>query len=142
MRQMLADLDAGRARGDRLELAADPVRGVGLQVEAVVLRQPAGEEDVDHGLGPRCLACRPDRSGAAKARKPSTWFIPKFNSPIAPAWMPCGGKLGVLRGRKRIHGSTGGLPQAMVCVQAVKPLQVSRLGASVQEMTEQAIGSI
>ena len=40
----------GRPRGDRLELAADVVRGVRLQVEAVVLGQPAGEEDVDDRL--------------------------------------------------------------------------------------------
>ncbi len=52
-RQMLADLNAGRARGNGVEFAADRVRGVGLHVEAVVLGQPTGEEDVNHRLGLR-----------------------------------------------------------------------------------------
>src|SRR5262249_30696420 len=55
-RQVLADADAGGAGGDRLELAADAVGGVGLEVEAVKLRQAAGEEDVDGG--PRRVARR------------------------------------------------------------------------------------
>ena len=40
----------GGARGDRLELAADVLRRVGLRIEAVVLGQAAGEEDVDDRL--------------------------------------------------------------------------------------------
>src|SRR2546421_10432596 len=48
---MLANLDARGGRGGRSELAADIVRGVGLHVKAVVLRQAAGEEDVDARLG-------------------------------------------------------------------------------------------
>src|SRR5262249_18418290 len=51
LRQVLADVDAGRGGGDGLELAADVVGGVGLGVEAVVLGQAAGEEDVDDGAG-------------------------------------------------------------------------------------------
>ena len=46
-RQMFDDADAGGARGDGLELAADAVGGVGLGVEAVVLGEAAGEEDED-----------------------------------------------------------------------------------------------
>jgi hypothetical protein len=38
-RQVFANVDAGRRRGDRLKLAADFRRGVGLQIKAVVLRQ-------------------------------------------------------------------------------------------------------
>ncbi len=50
-RQVLADLDAGGARRDRLELAADGVGRIGLEVEAVELREAAGEKDEDHGTG-------------------------------------------------------------------------------------------
>src|SRR5262249_20707092 len=50
-RQVLADLNARRARGDGPELAADVVGGVGLEVEAVLLGQAAGEEDVDDRAG-------------------------------------------------------------------------------------------
>ena len=51
-RQVLAERDAGRLRGDRLELAADLGRRVGLQVERVELARPAGQEDQDHRLRP------------------------------------------------------------------------------------------
>ena len=36
----------------------------------------------DFALGSAATAAP---AGAANARKPSTWFMPKFNSPIAPA---------------------------------------------------------
>lgn len=49
--QVLADADARRGGVDRVELAADPFRGVGLQIEALVLRQSAGEEDKDDRAG-------------------------------------------------------------------------------------------
>src|SRR5262249_61360837 len=48
---MLDDAYAGGARCDGLELAADLGGGVGLEVEAVVLGESAGEEDVDAGAG-------------------------------------------------------------------------------------------
>ena len=50
-RQVLTDLDARRARGDRPELAADGLGRGGFWVEAVVLSQAAGKEDVDTRLG-------------------------------------------------------------------------------------------
>ena len=43
----------GVAVRDRAELAADAVGSVRLGVEALVLRQSAGEEDVDHRARPR-----------------------------------------------------------------------------------------
>jgi hypothetical protein len=46
-RQVLANADARRVRLDRPELAAHVLRRLRLQIEALVLRQPAGEEDVD-----------------------------------------------------------------------------------------------
>jgi len=46
-REVFADVDAGRAGRDRLELAADSGRRIWLGVEAVVLAEPAGQEDVD-----------------------------------------------------------------------------------------------
>src|SRR5262249_47773131 len=54
--EMLANAGSGRARGDRLELTADVRGGVRLQVEAVLLGQSAGEENVDHG--PRRVLAR------------------------------------------------------------------------------------
>src|SRR5262249_31048142 len=57
--KVFADADAWSARGEGPELAADALGGGGLQVEAVVLGQPAGEEDVDAGAGLRRLAGSP-----------------------------------------------------------------------------------
>src|SRR5436309_3413627 len=50
-RQMLADLDAGSSGGDRLEFAPDRFRGLGLEIEAIQLRQASGEEDIDYRPG-------------------------------------------------------------------------------------------
>src|SRR5205823_413456 len=50
LREALADLDAGDGRADRLELAADLGRGVGLEVPHVLVGWAAAEEDVDHRL--------------------------------------------------------------------------------------------
>ena len=50
-RQVLGDLHARRGGLDRVELAANPIRGIGLQVEAVLLGQATREKDVEHGLG-------------------------------------------------------------------------------------------
>jgi hypothetical protein len=61
---VLADADAGRARGDGAELAADFGGRVGLEVEAVQLRETAGEEDVDHRAGVVRGAARVGRDGA------------------------------------------------------------------------------
>ena len=52
-RQVFADAEAGGAGRDGAELAADRVGGVRLRVEALVLGQPAGQEDVDHRFGER-----------------------------------------------------------------------------------------
>ena len=51
----------GQLRGDRLELAADLRRGVGLEVERVLVRQAAGEVDHDHRLVRRPPGSRPCR---------------------------------------------------------------------------------
>ena len=50
-RQMLANLNARRLGRGRIELASDIGRCIGLEVKALVLRQSAGEEDVDARLG-------------------------------------------------------------------------------------------
>ena len=52
-REDLADLDAGDVGGDRLELAADFGRGVGLDVPHILVRRSAAQEDVDDRLVPR-----------------------------------------------------------------------------------------
>ena len=67
-RQVLADLDAGDVRGDRLELAADLGRGVRLEVEHVLVRRPAGQEDHDDRLVRAADAgLLPRRGGVAAA---------------------------------------------------------------------------
>src|SRR5688500_15244886 len=48
--QLLTDLNAGGFRRDRLKFAADARRAVGLGIEAVLLGQAAGEENVDYRL--------------------------------------------------------------------------------------------
>ena len=50
LRQMLADVDAGRGGLDRLKVAPDSIRGTRLQVEAVLLGQSPGKKDVEHRL--------------------------------------------------------------------------------------------
>src|SRR5262245_40347304 len=50
-RQVFADLEPRRVGGDRLELASDSVGCVGLEVETIVLRQPAREKNIDARLG-------------------------------------------------------------------------------------------
>ncbi len=57
LRQMLGDLDAGDIGRDRLELAAKLRRRVHLQVENVLMRRPARQENHDHRL------VRPPRPG-------------------------------------------------------------------------------
>jgi hypothetical protein len=49
--QVFADFDAGSRRRDRLEFAADIVRGIGFRIETIVLAQPSGQEDEDHRFG-------------------------------------------------------------------------------------------
>ena len=57
--QVLAHPDARHRRLDRLELAAHPLRRLGLHVERVVLPQPAAEQNHDHRpRPPRSTACR------------------------------------------------------------------------------------
>ena len=50
LREQFADFDARHVRLDRLELAADLGRGVGLQVPHVLMRRAAGQEDIDDRL--------------------------------------------------------------------------------------------
>ena len=49
-REQLADLDAGDVRRDGFQLAANLARRVHLQVEHILMRRAAGQEDVDDGL--------------------------------------------------------------------------------------------
>ena len=65
-RQMLADIDSGRPRGDRPELAADALRRIRLEVEALQLRQSTGEENIDDRPGLR--RARRDESGRRRRR--------------------------------------------------------------------------
>src|SRR5262249_10552737 len=64
-RQMLADLDTGSARCDGLKLAPIFRRSVGLQGEAILLGEAAGQENVNGGagLGGRCLGSERAQSG-------------------------------------------------------------------------------
>ena len=50
-RQVFADVDARHVGGDRLEFAANLVRGVRFHVEGVVVGRPAVEKDDEAGLG-------------------------------------------------------------------------------------------
>ncbi len=78
----------GHVRGDRLELAADALGGVGLHVERVEVAQPAGQEDQDHrlrpGLAPRRRrrppSAAPSKLTPAKAEKP-TWRNSRRTTP-------------------------------------------------------------
>ncbi len=71
---MLADHRAGNVRGDRAVIAADFGGGVGLEVEAVVMRQSAAEVDEDHRSGPGVGRTNGFRGGFApeqlRQRKP------------------------------------------------------------------------
>ena len=51
--QVFADLQSGNSSRDRAEFASDTSRSLGLHVEAVELRQPAGEEDHENRSGSR-----------------------------------------------------------------------------------------
>ena len=75
--EMLADLDAGHGRRDRLELAADLVGRLGLHVERVVLPQPAAEQDHDHRP-------RPARRPAARGRRAPARQQPRQPHPQQP----------------------------------------------------------
>src|SRR5262249_24695860 len=57
-RQMLANLNARRARANRAEFAADIVGSVGLGIETVVLRETAGEEEVDDRVAGESVTAR------------------------------------------------------------------------------------
>ncbi len=82
-RQMLANLHARRARGNRFELAANPVGRIGLHVEAFVLRQPARQKDVDHrfgrGIGPNGsqASARPARAVQQRDSSPDSTDQPR-----------------------------------------------------------------
>src|SRR5262249_46320902 len=69
VRQQLADLQAGDVAVDLLVLAADLGRSLGLGVEAVVVRQPAAEEDEDDRLRP-VLPRRGQRLSSQQGRQP------------------------------------------------------------------------
>ena len=60
-RQVLADLNPRRARGSRIEIPPHFRRRTWLEIEALVLREAAGQKDVDagFGLGPPPISSRP-----------------------------------------------------------------------------------
>src|SRR5262249_59924 len=92
-RQMLADLDAGRARRDGAELAPVLRWPTRLHIESIVLRGPAGEEQEDDGLWPPLAGCmgkaraaqagdvghrqpeRPDRPGLQERTAAHEWMV-------------------------------------------------------------------
>ena len=88
-RKVLADLQAGHFRRDRLERPADVVRGVGLQIERVELARPAPHEQEDAALRlaeagrvamPNCwCSLRPDPAQSSAGR-------PRPSIPAVPAW--------------------------------------------------------
>jgi hypothetical protein len=57
VRQQLADLQPRHARGDAAVFAADLLHRVRLEIEGVVVRDPATKKDEDHRLraAPRCF---------------------------------------------------------------------------------------
>ena len=73
--QVLGDEQARLGRGDRLELAADAVGGVGLHVERIEVRRPAElvEEDDVLGLGTKSRSQfrRAEQGGQVQAREPA-----------------------------------------------------------------------
>ncbi len=75
-RQVLAHADSRYRRVDRLELAPDAVRRLGLHVERVVLSEPAAEQDHDHRARPprvrarRCRRSRREQSGKPDPHEP------------------------------------------------------------------------
>ena len=122
LREQLADLDAGHVGLDRLELAADLARGVGLEVPHVLVRRPAGQVDVDDrlvlraaalvGLGAKQVGQRqPAGDGPPMVRKsrrltpsqkpPCLWALPKMVSIETPT------KVGRREGIVRWVGRTG-----------------------------------
>ena len=110
LRKVLADLDARHARGDRLELAADLGRRVGLQVPGVLLRRPAPHEEQDAALGAakaritrRELGLRRPRPG--RAADPGN--DKSQQAPGCPTAAPRGGSGGSRpdsRGREPVSG--------------------------------------
>ncbi len=67
--KVLADVEAGGLGRDGFEFAADFLGGVGLHVEALVLGEAAGEEDVDDGFGFRIASRRAGGGGGAEGGK-------------------------------------------------------------------------
>ena len=64
-RQVLAHPDPGDRRINRLELAANPLRRLGLHVKRIVLPQPPAQQD--HDDRPRPPAVAPRRQPASRA---------------------------------------------------------------------------
>ena len=68
---MLANMDAGRLGGNWVELPAHFTGCVRLHVKAVLLRQPAGEENIDDRLratGPGRIRDSPQRGKVIDAQ--------------------------------------------------------------------------
>ena len=81
--QMLADLDAGHVGGDRLELAADALRGFRFEVPHVDGGGAAGQPEHDDGVGLRLvLASLSCRRRLASSRSSCGSVRP--NSPAVP----------------------------------------------------------
>ena len=82
-REVLADLHAGDVGRDRLELAAELRRGVGLEVVHVHVRRAAGQVDHDGRLVATVHGCLPWLRPAALAASMSASVRP---APKAPIW--------------------------------------------------------
>ncbi len=112
-RHVLADGDPRRRRGDRAELAADLLGGVGLEVPHVDRRRTPGEPDLDHPgrrfLHPgvrRVRGLGPQRVGQAHSQQPGH-ADPQDVAAVEPlAVGPCSRHRGALpRSSARFSGS-------------------------------------
>src|SRR5437016_9364164 len=70
--QMFAYEYSRRVGGDGFELAPDRIRGIWLQVEAFVLRETAGEKDIDDAFG----FCSTDLRGFLGRHRPKRLQFP------------------------------------------------------------------